>query len=165
MMQLTINDELKLDVDVNEHSLFVNNKKQPFEVQKLGAYTYHLIQSEKSYFIQIIKIDTPTKTVRLKVNGRLYEVKGKDKTDLLLEKMGFSSAHAGALNNVNAPMPGQIVKVDIKVGDEVKKGQTLLVLNAMKMENIIKSPGDGKVKKVLVKAGDNVEKNQPMIEF
>jgi biotin carboxyl carrier protein len=62
-------------------------------------------------------------------------------------------------------MPGLIVDVGVEVGQDVKKGDKLLVLNAMKMENIIKAPADGKVRQVLVNNGQNVEKNQVLIQF
>jgi biotin carboxyl carrier protein len=83
----------------------------------------------------------------------------------LLEKMGISAANAGKVNNIKAPMPGLIITLKVAVGDTVKAGDQLLILEAMKMENILKSPGDGVVKKIKVKKGDSVEKNQVLIEF
>ena len=62
-------------------------------------------------------------------------------------------------------MPGLIIQLLVKDGDEVKSGDTLLILEAMKMENIIKAPGDATVKSVKVRKGDGVEKNQVLIEF
>jgi biotin carboxyl carrier protein len=89
----------------------------------------------------------------------------KDKFDVLLEKMGMNSNSGSKINNVRAPMPGLIIELKVNDGDEVKAGDTLLILEAMKMENIIKSPGDAKVKLVKVRMGDSVEKNQVLIEF
>ena len=62
-------------------------------------------------------------------------------------------------------MPGMIIDLRVKAGDQVKAGDPLLVLEAMKMENIIKAPGEGTVKQVKIKKGDTVEKNQVLIEF
>jgi biotin carboxyl carrier protein len=62
-------------------------------------------------------------------------------------------------------MPGLIIELKVKNGDVVKPGDTLLILEAMKMENIIKSPGEGVVKTVKIKKGESVEKNQVLIEF
>jgi len=62
-------------------------------------------------------------------------------------------------------MPGLIIDLKIKAGDTVKSGDQLLILEAMKMENIIKSPGDGIVKFIKVKKGDSVEKGQVLLEF
>ena len=66
---------------------------------------------------------------------------------------------------IKAPIPGLITRVLVQVGDQVEAGQPILVLEAMKMENIIKCPGDGTVKTVNVKKGDSVEKNQVLIGF
>jgi biotin carboxyl carrier protein len=79
--------------------------------------------------------------------------------------MGMNNGSSGKVNNIKAPMPGLIIDLKVKVGDEVKQNDPLLILEAMKMENIIKSPGDGMVKNVKVKKGESVEKGQVLIEF
>jgi biotin carboxyl carrier protein len=99
------------------------------------------------------------------VNGRNYQVILKDQFDLLLEKMGLNNTSSGKVNNIKAPMPGLIIDMRVSAGDMVKSGDSLLILEAMKMENIIKSPGEGIVKSVKVKKGESVEKNQVLIEF
>ncbi|MFZ6012603.1 MAG: acetyl-CoA carboxylase biotin carboxyl carrier protein subunit [Bacteroidota bacterium] len=132
---------------------------------KIADGYFHILFENQSYRAEIVKADEATKTFSIKVNGRIYPVELKDKFDLLLEKMGMNSGSAGKVNNVKAPMPGLIIALKVKDGDEVKTGDALLILEAMKMENIIKSPGEGKVKLVKVKKGDSVEKNQVLIEF
>jgi biotin carboxyl carrier protein len=62
-------------------------------------------------------------------------------------------------------MPGLVLSILVKEGDEVKKGDNLLVLEAMKMENIIKSPADVTIKFIKIKPSDKVEKNQVLIQF
>jgi biotin carboxyl carrier protein len=69
------------------------------------------------------------------------------------------------INEIKAPMPGLVLRIPINEGDSVSKGEGLLVLEAMKMENIIKSPGDVVVSKILVKPGQAVEKNQLLVSF
>jgi acetyl/propionyl-CoA carboxylase alpha subunit len=69
------------------------------------------------------------------------------------------------LKIVSAPMPGLIVAVNCKPGDEIKKGEPLLVMEAMKMENDIRSPVAGKIEVVSVSAGENVDKGQTLVEF
>jgi len=66
---------------------------------------------------------------------------------------------------VSSPMPGKILRILVREGDEVKTGQALLTLEAMKMENEIPAPKDGIVKKILVKEGDTVDTGQPLIEI
>jgi biotin carboxyl carrier protein len=75
--------------------------------------------------------------------------------------------HGGhhATGELTAPMPGQVRAVNVSEGDAVKKGQTLLVLEAMKMEIRIHSPQDGVVKKLFVKQGQTVEREQTLIDL
>jgi len=69
------------------------------------------------------------------------------------------------INKLDAPMPGNILDVLVSKGDKVAKGDPLLILEAMKMENVIKAPTDVTIQKINVLVGDNVEKNQTLIEF
>jgi len=66
---------------------------------------------------------------------------------------------------VKAPMPGKVIKIDVSEKEEVRKNQTLVVVEAMKMENEIKSTIDGFVKKIFVSAGDLVDSEKPLIEL
>ncbi len=66
---------------------------------------------------------------------------------------------------VTSPMPGKILRILVKEGEEVKTGQGLIILEAMKMENEIPSPRNGTVKKILVKEGDTVDTRQPLIKL
>jgi len=75
-----------------------------------------------------------------------------------------AAAPAGG-KNVTAPMPGTVLSIPVKQGDAVKRGQVLLVLEAMKMENEIKSGVDGAVASIAVKVGDSVNTGQLMIEL
>lgn len=77
-------------------------------------------------------------------------------------KQGVRHDHAGGLI---APMPGQVRSVNVSAGDDVKKGQTLLTMEAMKMEIKIQALMDGKVKSVFVSQGDTVEREQILIEM
>jgi biotin carboxyl carrier protein len=79
--------------------------------------------------------------------------------------MGMNSLVSGILKEIKAPMPGLILDLKVAPGDLVKKGDVVLILEAMKMENSIKSPGDGIVKAVNVSLKQSVEKNQVLIQF
>ncbi|HEX8061056.1 MAG TPA: biotin/lipoyl-containing protein [Cyclobacteriaceae bacterium] len=126
---------------------------------------FHIIYNKKSYRAEIVKADGSTKTFSIKVNGVVQNVALKDKFDLLLEKMGMTSANASKINNIKAPMPGLIIDLKVKSGDTVNAGDVLLILEAMKMENVLKAPGSGTIKAIKIKKGDSVEKGQILIEF
>ena len=78
------------------------------------------------------------------------------------KRSGGKSDHSGELT---APMPGQVRAVNVSEGEVVAKGQTLMVLEAMKMEIRIQASADGKVKKLFVKQGQSVEREQRLIEI
>ena len=164
MLKATVNKN-SFEIVSTQNGFMVNNKAFEWDLVKIEDGYFHIIYNHKSYKAEIVKADTATKAFMIKINGRAYPVEVKDKFDLLLEKMGMNSQISGKVNNIKAPMPGLIIDLKVKVGDHVKAGDPLLILEAMKMENIIKSPGESKVKSVKVKKGDSVEKNQVLIEF
>ena len=81
----------------------------------------------------------------------------------LLRRFAGSTGESGAKLEVHAPMPAMVVKLEVSVGDEVRTGQPLIVLEAMKMENEILSPGQGRVKTIYVTAGKAVEKGELLL--
>jgi biotin carboxyl carrier protein len=101
----------------------------------------------------------------IKINKSKYSIELKDRFDILLDQLGMGNANTAKVNDIKAPMPGLIVDIKVQVGDTVKKGDTILILEAMKMENVLKASGEGKIKAIKVSAKQNVEKNQVMIEF
>ena len=74
-------------------------------------------------------------------------------------------APAAGTNAVTAMMPGRVISVEVAPGDEVKRGQTVCVIESMKMEQAIASPADGRVKSVPVSAGDSVQRGQTLVEL
>ncbi|MCU0358065.1 MAG: acetyl-CoA carboxylase biotin carboxyl carrier protein subunit [Cyclobacteriaceae bacterium] len=164
MFKASVND-FHFDIQQDDGHMMINGEPLQWDLSRIRDGYFHIIYKSKSYTAEVVKTDTHTKTFTWKINGKLYTVHLKDKYDLLLEKMGMTNHASSKVNTVKAPMPGMIISLNIKEGDEVKPGDPLLILEAMKMENILKSPGEGKVKSVKVKKGDSVEKNQVLIEF
>lgn len=126
---------------------------------------FHAIWNNVSYNIELLDFNAAEKSYHLLINGAHIYTKAKDELDVLLEGMGLQNNVSNKINNVKAPMPGLIQSVAVSEGDIIHKGDTLLVLVAMKMENTIKSSGDGIVKTLKVAAGETVEKNQVLLEF
>lgn len=130
-----------------------------------GADSYHLLRDGKSYAIEVLGANTAEKTISLRVNGREHHLKLADETDQLVKQLGFSVVNTVKSLNAIAPMPGLVLDVMVAVGDTVTEGTPLLILEAMKMENVLKSEGDGVVKAISVNKGDAVEKRQLLIEL
>ncbi|HRK53673.1 MAG TPA: acetyl-CoA carboxylase biotin carboxyl carrier protein subunit [Cyclobacteriaceae bacterium] len=164
MFKTTVNQS-SYEVLPSEEGWLVDGKPVQWDLIKVTNTYFHIIHEQKSYRAEVVKADHVTKTFIIKINGRKYSVGVKDKFELLLEKMGMNVGTTNKVNSIKAPMPGLIIALKVKVGDEVKAGDQLLILEAMKMENILKSPGDGTIKTVKVEKGNSVEKGQVLIEF
>ena len=164
MYKASINDK-SFEIATEEDQLIINGNPLNWDLIKLGDGCFHILHQNKSYRAEVVKSDASSKTFSIKINNRIYTVALKDKFDLLLEKMGMSAALSSKVNQIKAPMPGLIIDLKVKDGDVVNAGDPLLILEAMKMENIIKSSGQATVRSVKVKKGDSVEKGQILIEF
>ena len=130
-----------------------------------GSGAYHLLRDGKSYAVEVLSINAEAKTISLRVNGREHQLKLADETDQLVKQLGFSTINTVKSLNAIAPMPGLVLDILVAVGDTVTEGSSLLILEAMKMENVLKSEGDGVIKALSVKKGDAVEKKQLLIEI
>lgn len=165
MYTASVNNAESVRIDLSPSGITLNDTPVNWDLSRLNERTYHVIRDNQSYSVEVLSVDAATKTVRLKINGNLHEVQVKDRFDLLLEKMGMSNAAASKVNDIKAPMPGLIVGISVQPGDTVSKGDTVLILEAMKMENVIKAPGDGTVQAIKVEKGDRVEKGQVLVQF
>lgn len=154
---VTINQQIKQQIS--------HQSVEDLDVIPAGKNTVHLLYNNQSYHVELIEKDYNRKTYTLKVNGAIYTVQIANALDQLIEQMGLSTANSQKVSQVKAPMPGLILDISVKTGDTVKENDTLLILEAMKMENSITSPRDGVIKSVAVKKGAAVDKNQLLIEF
>lgn len=132
---------------------------------KISPRHFHFILGNGSFNTEVLRVNPEEKTLLLRINGKRVEVKLRDKYDELLHSLGMDDIGHKKINDIKAPMPGMVLNVLVKDGDVVKKGDPILVLEAMKMENILKSPADGVVKKVSISKGTAVEKNQLLVQF
>jgi len=123
----------------------------------------HILHNSKSYHAQIEA--QGDKQFEVILNGNKYQIALSDKYDQLIDKMGLTVSNSEKVTDIKAPMPGLVLSIEVKEGQEVIKGEALLILEAMKMENVIKSPGEGIVKAITVSKGKAVEKGAILIEF
>lgn len=126
---------------------------------------FHILHQKKPYKVEIHKSSFLTKSYEVKVNNNTYNVNIFNELDTLIKEMGFTLGATKHINSIKAPMPGLILDISVKEGQEVKENDNLLILEAMKMENVITSPRDGIIKSILVNKSETVEKNQLLIEF
>jgi len=150
---------------VNSFEASLNGKKVSGRWHSSNPYQIELLINQKNYRADVVKMSREEKTTVVKINGRRYSVKIEDQFDILLHQLGLDNSAAKKISDIKAPMPGMVLHILVKEGDNVAKGDSVLVLEAMKMENIIKSPGEGIIKRVNAQKGKAVEKGQILIQF
>ncbi len=165
MLQIKVNGGFDFDVVAKSNTLSVNGEILNADILKLNTNSYHVLMQNRSYQAEVVEFNSADKTATIKVNGNTYQIKAKDQFDALLEQMGLNDLNSSKISDLKAPMPGLVLKVFVAEGDEVKKGDNLFVLEAMKMENIIKAPADAVIKTIKIKPADKVEKGQLLILF
>lgn len=152
-------------VQIQGEKLLVDQHPLAWDLVKIKANFFHLLVGGKSYELEVVSWDKPNKLLTMALNNKIAVLSIKTEQDLLLEKLGLNHLKQQKITDITAPMPGLILDVSVMEGQKVEKGDVLLVLEAMKMENALKSPQNGEIKKVLVSPGQGVEKNQLLVQF
>ena len=165
MYKVKVNDQFLFEIENKDSAFLVNGEQVQLDLSSIANNSTHVIYQNKSFNTELVELNKADKTCKIKVNGNIYQISIEDQFDVLLKQLGLDNLAANKVSEIKAPMPGLVLKVLVEENAEVKKGDNLLVLEAMKMENILKSSTDGTVKKVLIKQGDKVEKNQILVQF
>jgi len=155
----------QVDIDKSGLTGNVNGSNFEWDVIEVKKDSFNIIKNNKSYNLEILDINKLTKEFTVKVNGLKYKLNVKDKYDELLQSLGMDNLTSAKVADLKAPMPGLVVDIAVNEGEIVKKGDALLILEAMKMENVIKSPTDGVIKNISINKGEAVEKNQLILNF
>ncbi|MGN7723815.1 biotin/lipoyl-containing protein [Chitinophaga sp. 22620] len=140
-----------------------NGKQVSWSAEALPSDGFSILMDGKSFVAQVVKIDRDTKTVSLQINQALYDVALEEPMDRLLASMGISEASSRKINEIRAPMPGMVLKVLVTPGQAIQKGDPVLILEAMKMENVFKAAADAVVKEIKVSERTAVEKGEVLI--
>lgn len=163
MYQIKINQKFQFKTEYQKGEIFVNDQAVAIDMVKIDEKHFHLIYQQHSYQAEVLALDTSEKMMTIKVNQNIYELSIRDQYDELLKNLGLENLNAHKIKEIKAPMPGLVLKIIAKEGETIKKGENLLILEAMKMENMIKAPADVIIQKIKIKSGDKVEKNQVLI--
>ncbi|MBU0518338.1 biotin/lipoyl-binding protein [bacterium] len=162
-------DDQKFEVQIiDEHTLTVNGEESSINFRQ-GQKPEHfsLILDGQSHQVWIEECqpcrDGKPSIVRIHLHGFDYEVQVDTERSLKLREFVGTSSSSEVAGQINAPMPGLVVKVLVENGQEVKKGDGVIIVEAMKMENEIKSPIDGIVSEIHVQNRQAVEKGETLI--
>lgn len=159
------------EITLSGHETFTNEEgEHKYEYKFITPSIMVLRIDDKNY---VIKGETDTETESdvkntdfiLELNGNNYKLNCKSELDLLLEKFSKTKSDKGFKKDIFSPMPGSIVKINVKEGDKVRKGQVLLVLEAMKMENELKATQDCIVNKIFSEEKKPVDKGQILLKL
>jgi len=160
-----VSNSFKVSVNNSHHFEIDNESISNLDVLQTSDSKYHVIQNNKTYSSEITDADFNSKTYKVKVNNNTYNINIHNDLDDLIKRMGFEIGSTKKVNDIKAPMPGLLLDVMVKIGQEVKEDEGLLILEAMKMENVLTAPRDGIIKSISVNKGDAVDKNQLLLEF
>lgn len=163
MYQVKVNGQFNYQIENVSENLLINGLPVKADTIQQTPSLLHVIHNLQSYNVEVVNFNSADKSAEIKVNNSVYSVTARDQFDVLLEKLGLSNLNSVKLSEVKAPMPGMVLKVFVTENMTITKGDNLFVLEAMKMENIIKAPADAIVKSVKIKAGDKVEKGQVLL--
>jgi acetyl/propionyl-CoA carboxylase alpha subunit len=150
------------------------NKNEPINIEpqqinwdiiEFSERKFHILQGRRSYEAVVTEANFDDKCFTIKINNNYYEVSIKDEFDRLADRLGFADKKVKVVNNVKAPMSGVVLDIMVNDGSTVAEGDSVLILEAMKMENIIKAERDATIKNILISKGASVDKNQVLIEY
>ena len=163
MNDFVVNTGLEdFNITINRsNKILVNEKKREVELSKLSNFSYLLKVDEKVYHITSEKNDS--NNYSFFIDGFSYDVSVRT----LLEEKAYELLKNKAKDNhsavIKSPMPGLVLKIKKKVGDTIEMGESLILLEAMKMENDIRAASSGEIKEIRVSENSAVEKNEILV--
>jgi biotin carboxyl carrier protein len=168
-MHLTIildNREYRVNVIKNTHQVIefeLNTILYKIENWEFYEAKINFLLNNTPHFVYA-SFDTKGKT-HITYKGISFQATRSDQ--LVKEDVfsGFTELKSDDVNHIFSPMPGKIIKIDVNIGDTVVKGDNLLIIEAMKMENQIKAPRNAVIQKLNIKVNDTVKSNSPLIVF
>ena len=141
------------------------DESSSWDWKPIGEGVFDVRMGQRNLRVELVNGPDAQGHVLVRVNGveRLLQV--LDRQKLLLDSLGMNSAESGVEMEVFAPMPGKVLSVEVSKNETVEEGQALLVLEAMKMENVIRAPRSGVIASVDAAAGQAVEKVAALVTY
>ena len=149
--------------------------RSPFQISDSMLEDLQLVYDEKFQLLaaiyqgkkyEVLVLPSPGKERSvIFVDGFPFEIELQREVDLLVEKMGYNKRKESNGKIIHAPMPGHVIRIDVSAGQEMTRGDKLLTLEAMKMENTVHASDNGMIKEVFVVEGQTVTKGEKLIEF
>ncbi len=161
MKYVTYINDKKFEIEIQKDgTLLVNGEVRNVDFLTLDESLFSVLMDNKSYEVVIDETDGQYEVL---IQGRLYTGQVLDeRAQLLASRSGGVGVDSGEIS-IKSPMPGLIVAIPVTEGQDVKKGQTVIILESMKMQNELKAPRDGIVQRISVTAGISVEQGKLLV--
>jgi len=162
MKYITTVEDRDFEVEIlDEKHVRIGNRLLEVDFESVsGQPVYSLILDGKSFEAYVQEGDENWQVL---LHGRLYPAQVEDEREKRLRAAGGASVTATGEYNLKAPMPGLVVAIPVAEGQKVQKGEVLLILESMKMQNELKAPRDGTISRIRVKTGESVEQRQTLL--
>jgi len=141
----------------------VDDRKYELDVVMVEKGVYSILYNGHSYNVELIEGET-SKEYIVNTFARSFIARIIDAETKYLQNRSLGTEHEGE-NEISSPMPGKVIKIPVSVGENVTAGQTLIVVEAMKMQSEFKATADRVVNAILVKEGDTVNSHQVMLRL
>lgn len=166
MLQIKVNNkEFSVAIEEDVHQGVIGGKLLGCKIEEIGKGRFLVRNKDKAVEIFLLSASEDGKELEVQVAQSYFKIAIQSELDQLMSTMGFKSTDSKKMKELKSPMPGKIVSVLVEEGSELKVGDPLLVLEAMKMENVLQCSLDGKVGKIMVEKGASVNKNDILIKF
>lgn len=165
MLQVTVNQKNNFTINTDEQLTIINDTVADLDISEQPNGLVSVLLNGKSYTGIVEQINLKTKEIAVSINGRVYKTVIKEPIDQLLSNMGLDLRSQKKAEPIKAPMPGMVLKILVTPGQQINKGDGLVILEAMKMENILKATATAIVKAIKVNERTAVEKGTTLIEL
>jgi len=156
--------DITLDYHADHLAAIINGQKKTITVQRLGDTRSLMLIDNQSHEVDVRGNGAGVEKLVF-LQGTEIPVTIEDYALAQMRKAAGASVKVKGETVVRAPMPGLVVAIKVEPGTKVKTGDPLMLIEAMKMENVLKARDAGTIKKVLVKPGQSIEKDEKLIEF
>ncbi len=163
MYKTQVNNNINWTINNSVDTILDNQDKIVISKNENGSYLALINGLEVIADLQ--EINEEDKTITLKIDQQKYVVSIEEPGDILLKSVGVAINTTKKIANLKSAMPGLVLQVLVKPGDAVKKGDTLVIVEAMKMENLFKATADATVADVKITEKQIIEKGQELIVF
>ena len=165
MLQIKVDNHASFSIKNEDGKWFIDDIPANWDAAFRPNGLISILYNNKSFTAIVEEADKVKKEMKLRVNGQVYAIGIKEPIDQLLSSMGMDMKALKKAEPVKAPMPGMILKILVEPGQKIAKGEGMLILEAMKMENVLKAAADATVKAIKVSERTAVEKGAVLIEL